>query len=81
MTRTVPFRLGLNDVIKAPVEALKAAMRFRATSPLPAGEPGGRTDVNSPPTYTTPFAAAIPRTVPLVCQAGEVLPGRVPWRA
>jgi hypothetical protein len=41
--------LWLNDVISAPVEALNAARWLRATSFDPAGEPGGRTDVKSPP--------------------------------
>ena len=45
----MPLAFGLNVVIRAPVLALNAAIRFRATSPVPRAEPGGRTDVNCPP--------------------------------
>ena len=40
----------------------------RVTSPDPGGAPGGRTDVNWPPTYMTLPENVITRTVPFVCQ-------------
>jgi hypothetical protein len=48
-TLTEPLTSWLNEVISAPVLALKAARWLRATSPDPAAAPGGRTLVKSPP--------------------------------
>ena len=67
----VPVIVGLKEVFRAPVLALKAARKVRATSPVPSGSPGGRTEVNWPPAYTTPPEEASAHTVLLVCHAAS----------
>ncbi len=49
-SRTVPLAVCTHVVSSAPLLVLKRAMRVRVTSPVPAAAPGGRTEVNSPPT-------------------------------
>src|SRR5450631_879614 len=71
---TSPSSVGLNEVTRAPLLALNSAIYVRATSPVPEGAPGGRTEVNWPPTNTLPFAEASAQTVLLVCQEGATVP-------
>jgi hypothetical protein len=77
--KTAPDTSWLKEVMRAPVVALNAARWSRATSPEPAAAPGGRTDVKSPPMYTTPLAYVIARTTPFVCHELATLPGTVPF--
>ena len=49
--------------------ALNATTLERLTDrPEPTTVPGGRTELNWPPTYITPWAKATVRTTPFVCQ-------------
>src|SRR5450631_3906478 len=41
---TFPSSVGSKDVTRAPVLALSSARSVRATSPVPEGSPGGRTE-------------------------------------
>ena len=89
----MPLRLGTNVVTSAPVAASNAANRLRVVRLVPGAAPGGRTAVNSPPTYTRPPPVARACTVPLVCHMLDgvprsvwssgpmtVAPAGVPWR-
>ena len=67
----MPVIVGLKDVFRAPLLALKAARKVRATSPVPSGSPCGRTEVNWPPAYTTPPEEASAHTVLFVCQVAS----------
>ena len=51
----------------APVSTLIAAAWLRATSPVPAASPDGRTDVKSPPRYAVDPLMTMVSTRPLVC--------------
>ena len=58
----------------APVSTLTAYAWFRTTSPVPSGEPEGRTDVNSPPTYAVDPTTTIVSTRPFVCHEAPTGP-------
>src|SRR6476661_8135521 len=60
-------------VVGLPVAASRTTRldRLRLDA-APSAAPGGRTWVKLPPANTLPCAAAIPQTVPLVCQVGRL---------
>src|SRR6185437_4857133 len=61
----LPVTFGFHGS-SAPVLILKAAAWLRVTSPVPAGSPAGRTDVNWPPMYTVDPDTTISFTLPFV---------------
>ena len=63
---TVLFAFGSHGR-SAPVARLIAAAWLRATSPVPAGSPEGRTEVNSPPRYAVVPLTTTVSTRPFVC--------------
>src|SRR6476469_9168476 len=65
------FRTQL--VVGVPAAASRTTSPDRLRLPAaPSAVPGGRTWVKLPPANTLPCAAAIPHTVPLVCQVGRL---------
>ena len=69
---TLPFAPGFQER-RAPLSRRKAAQWLRDTSPVPAGAPGGRTAVKSPPMYTVFLNVTTLVTRPLVWKPGSAV--------